>query len=162
MTVAVFEKMISEIFETFCRALPSDRHKLRILSRCEKIPDAAAPKIAETICNRETLPSNLALAVENAWRDWEKVQVSHVSVPERRCPTEEEWHRSAISGAMLLASLSGDQRAKAFFSLDDWCKKQLLAREVLGKSFPPKIWDCQDSGPIHVSEVIKTGSIYET
>ena len=74
------------------------------------------------------------------------------ALPEQTSSAEEK-HRNAVNSAMVMASLSGNINAKAFFTLETWEEKERLARIVLGDKYPEGK-ERRHNGVLSVSEAL--------
>jgi hypothetical protein len=76
-------------------------------------------------------PADILTAHENT-----PPQYPAIAIPEHTSSPEEQ-HRSAVTAAMVFASMRGkDARAKVFFNLGTWEEKDAFARDVLGDEYP--------------------------
>lgn len=58
-----------------------------------------------------------------------------LAIPEQT-QSPEEYHRGAVSSAMILAVMQKHPQAKDFFAAENWSDKERIARGVLGARYP--------------------------
>ncbi|MDR2488753.1 MAG: hypothetical protein LBD42_04600 [Desulfovibrio sp.] len=65
----------------------------------------------------------------------------------------EEAHRSAVSAAMCIMSLSNPE-AKKFFAMNDWEDKDALSRRMLGEKYPEQLKPVSRRGPVSIGSFV--------